>query len=89
MHSAPIRFQKPTRRVEIMPCLPRLKVGTCEEEGVSDEKWEYKMHTLAFARDERFYVSQLLIELEDSGNSGWELCGIDEGVYIFKRRKRE
>lgn len=43
-------------------------------------KWEYK-------RLSRWQTSNIESQLNALGEAGWELCGINDGTFYFKRKK--
>lgn len=47
-------------------------------------KWEYKYVVLS---SPKYDVGTRQYELDKIGKAGWELVGIDDNVYVFKRPK--
>ena len=74
-------------------------VFVCAEENVAEIQWEYKTLEVNFANDKYIetkyrsprgrILKKHLSMLNELGKDGWELCGVNNVNYYFKRVIKE
>ena len=62
-----------------------------EKEKVTEVQWEYKIVDATYKKEKnvKHRVSRNLSMLNEHGKDGWELCGVNNINYYFKREIRE
>ncbi len=59
------------------------------KENVTEIKWEYKTVSAKYKKDIKQQIKQDLSMLNEHGKDGWELCGVSNIIYYFKREIKE
>ena len=60
-----------------------------EKEKVTEVQWEYKTVSTKYKKDIKQQIKQDLSMLNEHGKDGWELCGVSNIIYYFKREIKE
>ncbi len=60
-----------------------------EKEKVTEVQWEYKTVSTKYEKDIKQQIKQDLAMLNEHGKDGWELCGVSNIIYYFKREIKE
>ena len=59
------------------------------KENVAEVQWEYKTVSTKYKKDIKQQLKQDLSMLNEQGKDGWELCGVSNIIYYFKREIKE
>ncbi len=59
------------------------------KENVTEVQWEYKTVSTKYKKDIKQQIKQDLLMLNEHGKNGWELCGVSNIIYYFKREIKE
>lgn len=59
------------------------------KENVAEIQWEYKTVSAKYKKDIKQQLKQDLSMLNEQGKDGWELCGVSNIIYYFKREIKE
>jgi predicted secreted Zn-dependent protease len=59
------------------------------KENVTEIQWEYKTVSAKYKKDIKQQLKQDLSMLNEHGKDGWELCGVSNIIYYFKREIKE
>jgi hypothetical protein len=59
------------------------------KENVTEVQWEYKTVSTEYKRGVKQQIKQDLLMLNEHGKAGWELCGVSNIIYYFKREIKE
>jgi hypothetical protein len=55
------------------------------KENITEIQWEYKTVSEKFKKTIKLQLKQDLSMLNKHGKDGWELCGVNNTIYYFKK----